>query len=44
MPVERQGTCLGNVLRERNKEEVNLTFQKHRKGMLKQKVQRMENP
>jgi hypothetical protein len=36
MPMERQGTCLGNVPRKR-KEEVKLTFQKHREGMLKQK-------
>jgi hypothetical protein len=35
MPVERQDTCLGNVLRRRNKEEEKLTFQKHREEMLK---------
>jgi hypothetical protein len=35
MPVERQETCLGNVLRKRNKEEGKLTFLKHKKGMLK---------
>jgi hypothetical protein len=40
--VENQDTSLGNVPRKR-KEEVKLTFQKHKKGMLKQKVQRMEN-
>ena len=43
MHVERQDTCPRNVLRKIKKEEVKLTFQKHRKGMLKQKVQRMEN-
>jgi hypothetical protein len=26
IPLERHGTCLGNVLRKRNKEEVKLTF------------------
>jgi hypothetical protein len=30
--------------RKINKEEVKLTFQKHREGMLKQKEQRMEHP
>jgi hypothetical protein len=30
MPMERQGTCLGNVLRKIKEEEVRLTFQKHR--------------
>jgi hypothetical protein len=44
MPMERHGTCLGNVPRKRNKEEVKLTFQKHREGMLKQKEKRMEYP
>jgi hypothetical protein len=44
MPVERQGTCLGNVLRKINKEEVKLTFQKHKEEMLKQKEHRMEDP
>jgi hypothetical protein len=37
MHVEIQGTCLGNVPRKINKEEVKLTFRKHREGMLKQK-------
>jgi hypothetical protein len=41
MPVERHGTCLGNVPRKVNKEEVRLTFQKYREGMLKQ---RMKDP
>jgi hypothetical protein len=31
MPVERHDTCLGNAPRERKKEEVKLTFQKHRR-------------
>jgi hypothetical protein len=44
MPVERHDTCLGNVPRKINMEEVKLTFHKHKKGMLKGKVQRMENP
>jgi hypothetical protein len=44
MLVESQGTCLGNVPRKGNKEEVKLTFQKHKEGMLKQKEQRMEYP
>jgi hypothetical protein len=44
MHVEKHETYLGNVLRKIKKEEVNLTFQNHRKGMLKQNVQRMENP
>jgi hypothetical protein len=44
MPMERQGTCLGNVSRKIKKEEVNFTFQKHREGMLKKKEQRMEDP
>jgi hypothetical protein len=37
MPVERHDTCLGNAPRERKKEG-KVTFQKHKKGMLKQKV------
>jgi hypothetical protein len=37
MPVERHGTCLGNVPRERKK-EVKLTFQKRKSEMLKQKA------
>jgi hypothetical protein len=41
--VENHDTSLGNVPRKRKKEEVKLTFQKNIKGMLKQKVQRMEN-
>jgi hypothetical protein len=41
--VERQDISLGNVLRERKKEKVKLTFQKHREEMLKQKEQRMEH-
>jgi hypothetical protein len=44
MPVERQGTCLGNVPRKIKNEEVKLTFQKNREGMLKHKEQRMEDP
>ena len=44
MPVERHGTCLGNVSRKIKKEEVKLTFQNNREGMLKQKEQRMEDP
>jgi hypothetical protein len=44
MPMERQGTCLGTISRKRNKEEVKLTFQKQREGMLKQKEQRREHP
>jgi hypothetical protein len=44
MHVERQGTCLGNDSRKRKKDEVKLTFQKHREGMLKQKEKRMEHP
>ena len=43
MPVERHGTCLGNVPRKRKKEEVKLTFQKHKEGMLKKKEHRMEH-
>jgi hypothetical protein len=43
MHVERQGTCLWNSLRKRNKEE-KLTFQKHKEVMLKKKEQRMEHP
>jgi hypothetical protein len=43
MPVERQGTCLGNALRKRKKEE-KLTFHKNKEGMLKQKEKRMEHP
>jgi hypothetical protein len=42
MPVEKQDTCLGIVLRE--KKEVKLTFQKRRSEMLRQKVQRMGDP
>jgi hypothetical protein len=34
--VERQDVRLGNVPRERKKEKVKLTFQKHKGGMLKQ--------
>jgi hypothetical protein len=41
--MENQDTSLGSVQRERKKEEVKLTFQKQIKGMLKHKVQRMEN-
>jgi hypothetical protein len=37
MPVERRGTCLGNVPIKRNKEEVKLTFQKHGEEMLNKK-------
>jgi hypothetical protein len=37
MHVEKQGTCLGIVPRERNK-EVKLTFWKCRRGMLRYKV------
>ena len=44
IPMENQGTSLGNVPREIKKEKVNLTFRKHREGMLKQKEQRMEHP
>jgi hypothetical protein len=44
MPMERKGTCLGNALRKRKKEEVKLTFKKHKEDMLKQKEQRMEDP
>jgi hypothetical protein len=44
MPMERQGTFLGTVMRKRNKEEVKLTSQKHNEEMLKQKEQRMEDP
>jgi hypothetical protein len=44
MLVERQDTCLGNVPRKINNEEVKLTFQKNKKGMLKKKVRRMEHP
>jgi hypothetical protein len=42
--MERQDTCLGNVPRKRKNEEVQLTFLKNKKGMLKQKLQRMEHP
>jgi hypothetical protein len=42
--MERQDISLRNVSRERNKEKVKLTFQKHREEMLKQKEQRMEHP
>jgi hypothetical protein len=35
MPLEIQGTYLGNVSRKRKKEEVKLTFQKQRERMLK---------
>jgi hypothetical protein len=44
MPVERHDRCLGNGPRKIKKEEVKLTFQKHREGMLKQKEHRMEDP
>jgi hypothetical protein len=45
MPVERQGICLGNVLRgKRNKEVEKLTFSKLKEGMLRQKQQKMGNP
>ena len=44
MPMERHEKCLENVSRRRKKEKVKLIFMKHRKGMLKQKVQRMEYP
>jgi hypothetical protein len=44
MPMERQDTCLGNVSRKIKKEEVKLTFQKHKEEMLKHKEQRMEDP
>ena len=43
MPVERQGTCLGNAQRKQKKEEM-LTFHKHREELLKKKEQRMEDP
>jgi hypothetical protein len=36
MPLERQGTCIGNVPRRRRNDE-KLIFQKHNEEMLKQK-------
>ena len=42
--MERRDIILGNVPRETKKEKVKLTFRKHRKGMLKQKEHRMEDP
>jgi hypothetical protein len=42
--MERQGTCIGNSPKKIKKEEVNLTFQKHREEMLKRKEQRMGGP
>ena len=42
--MERQDISIGNVLRERKKEKVKLTFRKYREEMLKQKEQRMEHP
>jgi hypothetical protein len=44
MLVERQDTCLGNSPRERNKDQVKLTFWKLRSIMLKKKVKKMGNP
>jgi hypothetical protein len=41
IPVENQGTSLGNVPRERKKEEVKHTLLKHR-SMWKQKQQKEE--
>jgi hypothetical protein len=43
MHVEIQGTCLGNALRKRKKED-NPTFRKHKERMLKQREKRMEHP
>jgi hypothetical protein len=45
MPVERHDICLGSVLRGRKiQKEEKLTFMKHRGGMLRQKMLKMESP
>jgi hypothetical protein len=42
--VERSDTNLFNVLIEKEMEEVKLTFQKHGGEMLRQKMQKVEDP
>jgi hypothetical protein len=42
--VERSDTNLGNVPIEKEMEEANLTFQKHKGEMLRQKMQKGEDP
>jgi hypothetical protein len=44
MPVERQGICLGNVLRGIKKKVEKLTLPKNRREMWRQKQQNMGNP
>jgi hypothetical protein len=41
--MESQGICLGNFMRKRKKEVEKLTFSKNKRGMLKQKQQKMGN-
>jgi hypothetical protein len=43
MYVEIWDICIGNAPRKRNKEE-KLTFMRHRKEMLRQKLLKMEYP
>jgi hypothetical protein len=42
--MEIYDTNIGNVLREREKEEVKHTFQKSKGEMLRQKMQKVEDP
>jgi hypothetical protein len=42
-PWKNRATCLQNALRERKKEE-RLTFRKHIREMVRQKVQSMGSP
>jgi hypothetical protein len=42
--VERSDTNILNVLIEKEMEEAKLTFQKHKGKMLRQKMQKVEDP